>query len=54
MELAELLKRCIRILHISRKPSGPEFSKVARITAIGMILFGFVGFVISIISSFVR
>jgi protein transport protein SEC61 subunit gamma and related proteins len=54
LELSELVKRCIRILHISRKPSGAEFSKVARITALGMVLFGLVGFIISVISSFVR
>ncbi len=54
MELSELLKRCIRILHISRKPSGAEFSKVARITALGMAIFGLVGFVISVIFSFLR
>ncbi len=54
MEFAELIKRCIRIIHISRKPTGAEFSQVARITAFGMLLFGFIGFVISVISSFVR
>jgi protein translocase SEC61 complex gamma subunit len=50
----ELIRRCIRIFHISRKPTGPEFSQVARITALGMALFGLVGFIISVISSFIR
>lgn len=54
MELQELVKRCIRIIHISRKPTAAEFNKVARVTALGMLIFGVIGFVISIVSSLVR
>ncbi len=50
----ELIKRCIRVLHISRKPTGFEFSKVARVTALGMFLFGLIGFIISLIFGFIR
>lgn len=54
MELAELISRCIRIIHISRKPTPAEYSKVARITAFGMLLLGVTGFVISVLFSFLR
>ena len=54
LEIAELIKRCIRIFYISRKPNTGEYSKVARITALGMFLFGLVGFVISVLSSLIR
>lgn len=53
MEMKELLKRCNRILHISRKPTGDEYSKVARVTALGMVILGLTGFVISVISGFI-
>lgn len=53
MDIRELLKRCNRILHISRKPTGEEYAKVARVTALGMIIFGLTGFVISIIFGFI-
>ena len=49
MEIAELVRRSIRILHISRKPTSAEFSMTARVTALGMVLFGLIGFVISVI-----
>jgi protein transport protein SEC61 subunit gamma-like protein len=49
LDIQELLKRCIRILHISRKPTGSEYSKVARVTALGMLLFGFIGFIVTIV-----
>lgn len=54
MELAELMKRCVRVVHISAKPSAAEYSKVARITALGMFLFGLLGFVIEVIFSLIR
>jgi len=54
LDISELLKRCIRIMYISRKPTGEEYSQVARITALGMLLFGFVGFVVSIVLGLVR
>lgn len=49
MELKELLRRCVRVVHIARKPTSKEYSKVARVTALGIFAFGFIGFIISII-----
>ncbi len=54
MEIRELLKRCHRILFISRKPTGDEFQKVMKVTALGMFLFGLVGFVISVLFGLLR
>ena len=54
MEISELISRCIRIIHISRKPTGMEYSKVARVTAIGMLIFGLTGFIISILFGLLR
>ena len=48
-----MLKRCRRILHISRKPTGAEYNKVARVTALGMLIFGLVGFIISVVFGFI-
>lgn len=53
MELAELIKRCVRIIYISRKPTGEEFNSVAKITSLGMALFGIIGFIISFLFSLV-
>jgi protein transport protein SEC61 subunit gamma-like protein len=54
LEISDLIKRCIRIIYISRKPTGDEYSKVARVTALGIVVFGLVGFIISIIFGFIR
>jgi protein transport protein SEC61 subunit gamma-like protein len=54
LELAELLKRCIRILYISRKPTMAEFEKVAKVTSLGMLMFGLIGFIISFVFGLIR
>jgi protein translocase SEC61 complex gamma subunit len=36
-------------MHISRKPTNSEFEKVAKVTALGMVLFGVIGLVVSMI-----
>lgn len=51
MEFIDLIRRCIRIVYIARKPSGAEFEKVAKVTALGMVLFGVIGMIISVILS---
>jgi protein transport protein SEC61 subunit gamma-like protein len=53
LDIKELLKRCNRILHISRKPTGEEYAKVARVTALGMIILGLTGFIISVLFGFI-
>ncbi|MDD5339844.1 MAG: protein translocase SEC61 complex subunit gamma [Candidatus ainarchaeum sp.] len=52
--MAELIKRCIRILYISRKPTPEEFEKVAKVTSLGMAIFGIIGFIISFLFGLVR
>ena len=49
MDLADIVKRCIRILHISRKPTNKEYENVARVTALGIIVLGVIGLVLSMI-----
>jgi len=49
LQIRELIKRCIRIIHIARKPTPSEFRRVAKVAAAGMILFGVIGVVISVV-----
>ena len=53
MEFKELVRRCIRILHISRKPTPSEFQEVAKVAAIGMLIFGTTGLALSLIFGFI-
>ncbi len=42
-------KECIRVLKVTKKPSMEEFKTVTKVTGLGMIVIGAVGFIISII-----
>jgi protein transport protein SEC61 subunit gamma and related proteins len=47
------LIQCKRVLRISKKPDRFEYSNVAKITGIGIVIIGFIGFIITIITMFV-
>ncbi|MFA5050022.1 MAG: protein translocase SEC61 complex subunit gamma [Candidatus Micrarchaeia archaeon] len=49
MEIKTLIKRCIRIFYISKKPTSEELNEVIKMTGIGMILIGLIGLVFSIV-----
>ncbi len=41
-------KKCIRVWHVLRKPSKEEFLMVAKVSAIGILAIGLIGFLVSI------
>ena len=42
-----------RVLKMARKPTNDEYEKTAKITGLGILLIGFIGFVIYIIKQLV-
>ncbi len=42
------LKQCKRVLLVSKKPDKFEFTNVAKVTGIGIIIIGVIGFIITI------
>ena len=47
-------RKCVRVWHILRKPSREEFLMVAKVSAIGILIVGFIGFVISLIIQLIQ
>ena len=45
--IIQTLKQYRRVLYISRRPDREEFVNVAKITGIGIIIIGVIGFIIS-------
>lgn len=54
MDLLDLWRKTRRVLVISKKPSRDEFFEVAKVTGIGIILFGTIGLIIYIIFSLIE
>lgn len=48
------IKETIRIVTLNRKPKKSEFYEVSRITGLGIIIYGFIGFIIFIIAYILR
>jgi len=40
--------KCVRVWHILRKPTKKEFTTIAKVSAIGILVIGTIGFAISI------
>ena len=42
------IAKCVRVWHVLRKPDSEEFQTVAKISSIGILAIGAIGFVVSI------
>lgn len=51
--VASFIKQCKKVLRVSKKPGRDEYINVAKVTGIGIIIIGVVGFVISIIAQLI-
>jgi protein transport protein SEC61 subunit gamma and related proteins len=40
---------CIRVLKITKKPTAEEFKTVVKVSGVGMLIIGFIGFVVTLI-----
>ena len=48
------LQKCVRVWHILRKPNMQEYKTIARVSAVGILLIGLGGFIISILLNLFR
>ena len=40
------VKECRRVIKVTKKPSGEEFKTIVKVSGLGMIVIGLVGFII--------
>lgn len=40
---------CYRVLRITKKPTSEEFKTIFKVSGIGMLVIGFIGFIITLI-----
>ncbi|AAB86149.1 MULTISPECIES: protein translocase SEC61 complex subunit gamma [Methanothermobacter] len=48
--ILNFIKQSKRVLRVSKKPSREEYLNVSKVTGIGIIIIGVIGFIISIIA----
>jgi protein transport protein SEC61 subunit gamma and related proteins len=49
----EFIDKCVRVLKVTKKPNRKEYSAVAKVSAIGILVIGLLGFSIFIIQQLV-
>lgn len=52
MGISDFIKNAIRVLKLTTKPKWDEFSFVAKVTGLGIILIGFIGYIFESIKWF--
>ena len=53
-KLKNFINESIRVFKITKKPSGEEFKTIVKVTGIGTLIIGFIGFVIHLISQLIK
>jgi protein transport protein SEC61 subunit gamma-like protein len=48
----QFIDKCARVLKVARKPTNQELKQVSKISALGLLAIGFIGFAISLIFTF--
>jgi len=47
-KIKSFIKECIRVFQITKKPSKEEYKAIVKVTGLGMLIIGAIGFIISI------
>jgi protein transport protein SEC61 subunit gamma-like protein len=47
--IKSFMLKCVRVWRVTRKPTLEEFKTIAKVSAIGIIVIGFIGFAVSLI-----
>ncbi|MBT3984979.1 protein translocase SEC61 complex subunit gamma [archaeon] len=47
VKLKSFIIECKRVLQVTKKPTMPEFKAIVKVTALGMLVIGLIGFIIS-------
>ncbi len=53
LNIKPFFKKCLRVWKVLRKPTREEFIMVAKVSAIGILAIGLVGFIIALFMGFV-
>ena len=48
-KLTSFFQQCVRVWHVLRKPTYEEFKAISKISALGILAIGAIGFIMSIL-----
>ncbi len=53
MSLKEFYRECIRVLRITKKPTKEEFKTIVKVSGIGILAIGLIGFLLQLIKELI-
>ena len=53
-KLKNFINESIRVFKITKKPGSIEFKTIAKVTSIGTLIIGFIGFLVHIVSQLIK
>ena len=51
--LSDFISRSVRVLRVSYRPTSEEFNTTAKITGLGVVLIGVIGYIITLIFGYI-
>jgi protein transport protein SEC61 subunit gamma-like protein len=54
VKFKSFLLECRRVLKITKKPSKEEFKTIVKVSGLGIIIIGLVGFIINVVATFMQ
>ena len=48
------IKECARVLKVTKKPNRDEFKTIVKVSGLGILIIGLVGFIIQMIKQFIK
>lgn len=53
VKLKSFINECLRVLRVTRKPDKIEFKTIVKVSGLGMVIIGLIGFMITMIKELV-
>lgn len=48
-KMKRFISECVRVLHVTKKPTKDEFKIIVKVSGLGMIIIGLIGFILQMI-----
>ncbi len=52
-QIQDFARRALRVLRVSYHPTNEEFNTTAKITGLGMVLVGMIGYIMTVVFTFI-
>jgi len=54
IKFKSFILECIRVWKVTKKPSKPEFMAIIKVTGLGILLIGLIGFIVSMLWQIIK